>query len=441
MNHASRSLRVNMLFAIGGMGLYSLCQLLVTALLAKFASARAVGDYAYGLAVSSPVVLLFSLELRGAFVADVGGEFPYSVYRRLRNAAAAAAAVCLALVVAWRALRDVDAPAVALLACICAAKIAWQLAELDWGAFQRRERLDLVAAAAALRGLALLAPFAVLLPAAAYTGWNPATATALAAGIWAASWWLILPMFERRRAAPAAESGRPAPWRDVRRLAWQTLPLGVVATVVNLCDSLPRLLIASQPGGREALGYYAALAYVTLAGNLVAIQASNAAANRLSLYYWQDRAAFVRLLARLLATALTLGAGLCVAAWFAGEWFLRVLYRSDYAAHHSEFMIIIAAQSLALMTNVLGVTATQMRLFMVQSWMQALVLAATLVAALAWIPADPLRGAALTALTRAVVQFVLYAGCVAGGLVWRSKRVIAGPPGALAPDPEAHAAG
>lgn len=434
MNHPPRPLLLNMLYAVGGMGSYSLCQLAVTALLAKFASARAVGDYAFGLAVSSPVVLFFSLELRGAFVADVRGEFSFATYRRLRRLAAATCAACLALVVIGQALRRPDASALVVLAATCAAKIAWQLAELDWGVFQRRERLDHVALATTLRGLILLAPFAVLLPIAAHVRADAESAAALAAVIWAAGWWLLWPIFERRRAAVPEAAVPPSP-DSVRRLARQTLPLGVVATIVNLCDSLPRMLIAAQPHGREALGYYAALAYIALAGNLVAIQASNAAANRISSFYWNDFPALRRLLARLLGAALLMGISLAAAAGLLGEWLLRVLYRPEYAAHHAEFMIIVVAQCLTLLTNVLGVTATQMRLFLAQAWMQALTLAATLTAALAWIPDDPLRGAALTALTRSVVQFLLYAGCVAAGLRGRDRRLAAAND-VVAPAPE-----
>ncbi|HQL53524.1 MAG TPA: hypothetical protein PLQ87_02370, partial [Phycisphaerae bacterium] len=74
------------------------------------------------------------------------------------------------------------------------------------------------------------------------------------------------------------------------------------------------------------------------------------------------------------------------------------------------------------LTSVCGAATTQMRLFWVQVPAQVVTLAATVVAAILLIPGDqPVRGAALTALVRAVVQFILYGGCVGAGIALRRR--------------------
>jgi hypothetical protein len=224
----------------------------------------------------------------------------------------------------------------------------------------------------------------------------------------------------------ASQSSIPRPQSPMARgprlgaLALQALPLGVVALIINLCDSFPRVVIERQPDGRALLGYFGALAYITLAGNLVVIQASTAAANRLALFYRQDFRAFLRVGARLAGTAAAIGSGVLIVTVLFGRWILSTLYTVDYARFETEFRIIVVAQCLALLTNVFGAATTQMRLFWLQVPAQAMTLLCTVAAAVVLIPGPhPVLGAAQTLLVRAVVQFVLYGACVGLGLARR----------------------
>jgi O-antigen/teichoic acid export membrane protein len=399
----------------------------VLVLLAKLAGPEIQGQYFLGVALATPIVLFCGLELRGALVADAGNQFTYGTYRALRSRTLTVAGLVLTVVLWWQARTEHRPAYLLILAGVFAVRIVWSWADIGWGVFQRRERLDLLAASAMLRGGALLVPFAILLPLWAWRApgrlADAAAGGALlgALGAAAAMWW-----FDR----PRVVSPRFGDWSwtkgGVWALARQTFPLGVVALIVNLCDSYPRLLIEKLPEGRPQLGYFGALAYITLAGNLVILQAGAAAANRLALYYQRDRQAFLRLGGALTGLALAIGGGVLLAAWFFGAWVLRVLYTPEYARFELEFRIIVGAHCLALLTNVFGIATTQMRLFWVQVPVQVATLAATVIAAnMLIIPASPVRGAAYTALVRAVVQLVLYTACVGAGLAWRRRRTAA----------------
>jgi len=451
-----RPLLSSTLWAIGGTGFYHACQLGVLVLLAKLASPSIQGQYVLGLALATPVVLFFGLELRSAFVSDAGRQFPLGAYLTLRRLTLLLAAGILLGLLAWQAASG-DSPAsyLLILAGVFAARIFWAWAEIGWGVYQRRERLDLLGVSVGLRGLALLLPFAVLVPLYAWlraSGRIPperlAEGVALAVLIHALGFAALWFLFDRRRALRAplplregpreGQGGRaslPAsrgsagaspsqspPWPAIRALAVQTLPLGVVALTINLCDAFPRVVIEQGPDGRALLGYFGALAYITLAGNLVVVQASTAAANRLAVFYQQDLRAFLRLGVRLIGVATAIGAGVLVVAVLFGRWILTTLYTADYARFETEFRIIVLAHCLALLTNVFGAATTQMRLFWLQVPAQVITLLCTAVAALVLIPGpNPVLGAAQTALVRAVVQFVLYATCVGLGLACRRQ--------------------
>jgi len=426
-----RSLLLNVLWAVGGMGVYHLCQLGVLILLAKFATPEVQGQYFLGLALATPVLLLCGLELRAALVADVDNRFTLGTYGALRVVTMTLAGLILVAAGWWQSRGETRWPYLLMLGGLAAARLLWTQAEFGWGTYQRRERLDWLALTVGLRGLTLLLPFAILLPALgalttgrAAGGQSAAVAAALAVVLHAAGMAAVWLLFDRPRVFDRRCWELGWCWGDVLRLAWQTLPLGVVALIINLCDSFPRLLFNSDrvADGKTQLGYFGALAYITLAGNLVVVQAATAAANRLSLHYRDNLRAFLRLGALLSAAALFVGLVVVALAVVAGRWILATLYTAEYAAFHREFVLIAAAHALALLTNVFGAAVTQMRLFWVQVPVQVVTLAATILAALWLIPGPtPVRGAAWTAVVRAVVQFVLYAGCVAWGISLRHR--------------------
>jgi len=318
-----------------------------------------------------------------------------------------------------------------ILGGVFASKVIWSLTEVGWGTFQRRERLDLLAVSVGLRGLTLIVPFAVLLPLYAWlthTGWvapkQLACGTALAVLLHAVGVAVVMLIFDRPRVLDRRYWSLSWGWPQVRALAVQTFPLGVVALVINLCDTFPRIVIEMGPGGKAQLGYFGSLAYITLAGNLVIIQAATAAANRMSLYYQHDLKAFLRLGGLLVGLAVGTGSVVLLVALNLGRWILRVLYTPDYAQFETEFHIIVLAQSLALLTNIFGTATTQMRLFWVQVPVQVITFVATVIAAILLIPGEtPVYGAALTVLVRAVVQLVLYSTCVGLGLILRGRLV------------------
>lgn len=440
-----RSLATGTVYAVLGTGCYHGCQLGVLVLLAKLTSPEIQGQYLLGIAIAMPVILLFGLELRGALVADAGNQYSFGCYRALRSAMVVPAGMVLAAVAIWQVFTEPRSAFVWISVGVFATHLAWMHAEVNWGTFQRRERLDLFAAAYALRGVALMLPYAALIGIVAWlarTGRVDETRLADAAGgaalLSAVGFLLVTWLFDRRKVIDPELWDLSRTRASVRTLALHTLPLGLVAVTINLCGSFPRWLFesGSVPDGKAQLGYFGSLAFITLAGNLIVLQAGNTAAHRLARTYQQDFGAFWRLLARLCGLALLVGAVVLVLAIFAGEWLLRTLYTPEYARFQTEFLIIVAAQLPALLTIIFGITTTQMRLFWLQVPAQLITLACTVIAALILIPGStPVLGAALTIVVRSVAQFLLYTGCLAYGLAYRQQILRSPRRGSTAPFP------
>lgn len=409
------------LFSVGASVVFNLCRFGAVVLLAKFAGPQWVGAFDFAsVAVAAPIVMFLALELRAAYVADAHNEFPFGAYRALRRIGLVAAAILVCAALALRPLPDAPAGALAFMLAIGLGRVTLNSSELYYADYQRRERLDRLATANLLRGIAMLAPFAILLPIAASANAGDSRAigrsATLAATVCAVGWIAVWLLYDRRWTSRRHAQDAAWTWSQVLRLAWRALPLGCVILMIHLCDSVPRWVMAGSGASADALGYFGAMRVVTLGVGLVMIQIATAAGNRLVVYFHADRSAFLRLAGRLLAIALALGVTMIAVAWALGEWFLGAAFSPEYAERSHDFIVLVAAQSVSLLATVLGFMTTQIGRFWIQVPVQAGILAATTLAALWFVPSDPVGGAALTAVTRSVVHVALYACVVAATL-------------------------
>jgi O-antigen/teichoic acid export membrane protein len=431
---AGHSLRRNILYALIGNGVLNLGRFAVVVLLAKFAGEEIQGTFTYtSIAWAIPVVLFCGLEARAAFVADAGGEFAFGVYRALRTMGMGIAAAVLLVVVLWITRAEASVSLIWLMLAICAGRIIFHQAEVYWGVYQRRERLDLMAWSNALRGLTMVAPFAILLiwpQIADRSGSHEAmverrmqvAAWAFSTYVvaWAAIWWF----FDRRLVVGHTDVDLSWSWPAIWKLAKQTLPLGLVLLLINLCETVTQCFVkrAAAGEGWTELGYFGAMRYITLGATFLIVQVSTAAGNRLANYYQRDLRSFVRLAAKLTGVAIALGGAILVATWLFGEWLLRVIYTAEYAAHYTDFLVLVLAQAVMLLAAVFGFATTHMRQFWIQVPVQMGVLGITALAAMALVqPENPVRGGAWTMLVRSSTQAVLYFGCVLIGIRWRDR--------------------
>lgn len=406
------SLRSGALHVLLGNGTFNACRLAAVVLLAKSTSAETIGQYETGLAIATPVLLFFGLELRTVLVASTDGQTPLSAFRRLRRWGLLLAGLVLAALVGWRATSDASAMA-ALLAGACALRAALQAAELDWGVFQRFERLDWLGTSNALRGVLMLAAFAGFATAGAAIGWSDAARAAAAVWTTAAAWVGVAVFFDRplvRRLIGVERQPHPD---DLRRTLIDSLPLTLVALLISLCDSVPRLVVRGDADGLRALGYFGAISYIPMVAHFVILQIGLAASRRLAVNYASDPPAFRRLANRLTAVALGLGASAFLAAYLLGPRLLEALYTAEYAAHFPAFLTLVGAQCLLLLASIWGYVLTQTRRFWAQVPFHVAVVAATAIAAFLLIPGRPVDGAAETMLVRSGLHATIY-----GAALW-----------------------
>lgn len=400
-SNAQPSVRQGVLWTTAGMGVYSACQWLMVSVLAKLGTVELVGQYALGLAIAVPVLMLAQLNLRTVLATDANGQYEFRDYRDLRLITLVVATLGVAAFGWWRYGWSQSAAVIALIAV--AQAIEW-FSDTFQGYMQQHERMDRVAISYAGRGVLSVAALAAGL-------WGTNSLAVALAGVVAARLLMLaafdagfglkgLERFSRTRISGLNQSRFPR-MLQLFRIA---LPLGVVLVLVSYTTNVPRYFIAARWSNHE-LGIFSALASLITAGGLFVNAIGQAATPRLAkLFHQGDLAAFRRLTIQILAVGVALMGAAVAGSMIAGKFVLTLAYRPEYARYTNELTVILAAGSVGYLGSLLGYAITAARCFRPQIPLHAAVLSATALGAALLVPGHGLFGAAYAMAAGSLVQ-------------------------------------
>jgi len=355
------SLRVNFAWTLMGNVVYASCQWGMTVALAKIGSPEMVGQFALGLAITTPIILFAGLALRAVQATDARQIYQFSDYLGLRLATTFFAVVVIAGI-AWKGSYNGDVQWTILL--IGLAKGFEAISDIFYGLFQQQERMDWIARSMMIKGpLSLIALTLAVL--ATHRVWVGALALAIA-------WLVVLVLYDIPNGARTLSVDR---WNKLRpnwhlptllRLTRLTFPLGLTMMLISLNTNIPRYFVEHYGGQRE-LGFFAAITYLTVAGTTVVSALGQSGSPRLAKYYASgNKHQFSYLLARLTGIGLALGIVGILISLLAGREILTLLYRSEYAQFNNVLVWVMIAATLGYVASFLGYAMTAARYFAIQ---------------------------------------------------------------------------
>ena len=419
------SLRANFSWTFFGNSIYSACQWGAVVALAKLSSPVIVGQYALGVAIAMPVMSLTSLQLRPVIASDVRETYKLGDYLGFRLFSTALA---LVIIVAIPFLLH-SGPSATLLTALIGLSLAIEnVSDIYYARLQFIDRMDRIAKSQLLR-----APLGLLA-----MGLGVYFSGQLSWGIAAMVLVRVTVLFAydsriRTQSLQTLDSDSPESrialenirqilrprWelRQMGRLLWLALPLGIVAMLVNLNVNVPRYFIQWKLGSRE-LGIYSALAFLMSAGNLFVGALAQAVFVRLARFYAQgQRRAFAFLLLKLIAIGTALGAGGMLVAWLEGARLMTFIYRPEYAAESHLLVWIMAVAWIGFLGQFTGYAMTSARLFVHQIPLFALGVLVITAGSYWLVPLMGLQGAILASLAGVLIQLLASVGVLAHGLI------------------------
>jgi O-antigen/teichoic acid export membrane protein len=405
-------LRRNLLWTLMGDTTYAACQWGMLIVIAKLGNAEMVGQFALGLAVTTPIILLTGLALRSIQATDARREYAFGDYLGLRLITAVfALAVIVGIVLATGYRRETGLVIIA----IGLAKVIEATSDVFYGLLQQHERMDYIGKSQLLKGPLSLTAMALAVSMTGDVLWG---ATGLIA-----AWALILLAYDVRNGSTIMTTyGRVGTIRPrwdfhvLRRLVWLALPLGMATMLIAVNTSIPRYYIERALGERE-LGIFAAMAYLMLAGEKIINAAGQSAFPRLGQYYARrNTSAFRTLLLKMMGLAsLMAAAGVCMSWWFGRE-LLTLLYTPEYAARADVLVWVMVAAGIGYFGSCLGYGITATRAYGRFLLPYMAVTLVTVAASAVLIPARGIMGAAWVLCITALVS------CAAPLLIFQSLR-------------------
>jgi O-antigen/teichoic acid export membrane protein len=395
------SLRTNFGWTLVGNLFYGACQWAMLSVLAKSGSPAIVGEFTLGLAVAAPVFMFTNLQLRSVQATDARSEGSFADYFTLRLLATGLGLIAICALLPFAASSKAVRSVVLLVAI---AKCIECMSDVTAGLLQREEQLDRVGISLVLRGGASALVFSAIFA----CRHSLLVAVAGMAGVWLA----VFLLYDLPNASALLRSQDALFRFDPRilgKLLMLSLPLGWVATLSSLNTNIPRYLLQHYLSSAN-LGIYAALAYMTVVINLIALALGQSATTRLArMFATGDLEHFRLLLLKLSMFGALIAAAGAPLALLAGGPLLTLLYGPEYGNHTGLFAIFVGTAGLSTLGSFLFCGVSAARSFYAQV---PVYLAATLVgvvASMILIPRHGLVGAGIALLLSAAVV-------VAGGL-------------------------
>jgi len=379
--------------------------------LAKTLPAAAVGQFSLGLAISAPIFMLTNLQLRSLQATSASDLFDFRDYLSFRLVTTTIGF----LVIAGVALTvDYKGPTKVVIVAVGAAKAIEAIVDAIYGHLQKAEKMDSIALSMLARGCLSLTCLVgtVILTGNLFLG-------ILALVVSSITILLAIDIPNVRRLRVGHDGGRvkrdeldnrftprwtPATLAGIARLG---LPLGVASLLLTLAATAPRYFLEHWQG-EQALGYFSALAYPTVAFSIIVSAFGQAATPRMANAYSRDRREFVRIVITLAAVpflmilvALLICAGL-------GPRLLALMYREEYAKYFNVFLVLLVSGLAWALASVLGYAATASRRLRKQAPVSAVICVAGVAISWLTIPNHGLAGAGIAMLLTGTVAILLY---------------------------------
>jgi len=387
-------LKTDFAWVLTGNIFYSACQWLIVVVLAKLGTPEKLGEYAWGLAISAPIVLFANFQLRSLLASDLVERFRFAQYLTFRLVSIGVAFGAVAIVAG---LGSGGEKALVVI-LVGAAQSVEVISETFYGLMQKRSRMDRISQSLMYRGALSLAAMWITM----YT--TRSVVWALAALFLGRLF--VLFSWDTRFEPAKFEAGIAGPgncgW--MLSLFRTALPLGVISMLVSLNANVTRYFVEAHRGSAE-LGMYSAVASLLSAGTLVV----SAYGQSLFLPVAKacvsaDRNEFRKFVLLTVILGAILGSCAVFISMVFGRAILTHLFRPEYARYAAVLVRLMIAGTIAFIASGLGFVMTAAQSLRPQVPLLLIVGIATAASSAFLIPRYGLMGAADASLLAAIVQ-------------------------------------
>ncbi|HEX6594175.1 MAG TPA: oligosaccharide flippase family protein [Bacillota bacterium] len=411
MKSKKLSLKENSIWNISGSVINALSQWALLISIAKIGNSEMVGVFTLGLAITAPIVLLLRFHLRNAVATDSINEYTFNEYFTARTISTIVFIIVMFVITL---VYPVKLETSLVIFIISLAKSCESLSDIFHGQWQRLERLDLVAKSRIIKGVSSLIIFSLIL---FFTGkliWGTVGLLLV--------WFLVLYFYDYRITNQFMNINIVFNKKRQLTLLKLTLPLGVAQLIASLNANVPRYFIEYYHG-LDQLGIFAGMIYIITAGVNIIIAVEGAIIHQLSIWFQRNEMkAFIRLLTFLMVGVVAGSVLAIIIIHLFGEAILTLIYNEEYANYQQEFMILFIAGIFMYLNKFLETGLTATRKFIVQPYINGIMLLLTILFSFIFIPRYGVIGVGYALIIIGILQLCIRI-MILGLIIKRKHRV------------------
>jgi O-antigen/teichoic acid export membrane protein len=387
------SLKENIAWTLAGSIIYSFTQWLLLIVIAKLGTPEMVGQYALGLAITAPVVMLTDMKLRLSLVTDAKKSFEFEHYLGTRIISIIISLIIFVYIVL---LFGYEFHTGMIIILIGLAKLPEAVSDIFHGLLQKYERMDFCTISNIIKGILTVVVFAIIL----YVTNHLILAIIGQIVVWT----FILLFYDGRVAKQYTRIKISFNFPKIKELTKLTLPLGFMGLLTSFNTNIPSYLIEYFIG-KEELGYFVALYYILLAGNRVANSLRQPAAPRLAILYEEkNKSGYRKLLMILIGLGLLMGLMVLLIAYLFGDFLLTIIYTPSYAAYTGLFVALMISGIFNYPAMFLGTAIIATRHFKSQPYLAVLWVLVSFIGCIIFIPMFGVVGAAIAVILSSFIE-------------------------------------
>lgn len=333
---------------------------------------EAAGYFGLALAISGPLVLLANLQLSTVIATDPG-QLSADKIRQYLGVRLTSSVLALAVSALLAGLMRVTLSGFTIIVLLLSSKLIDAIADVFHGLMQREYRFARVCISQLANAVFSTIGFAGVL--------MVSKDMRLAALAWlaASTMTLLLVTVPLTRFGPELrDAGRWQFVSDDRReligIFRETLPLGLIATLLSLQANIPQYIL-QLVDGPAMVGRFAALAYPFILGNMLITAVGQAASPRLAhALRLADRIGFRDALIRTTAFGLGLGSVIVLATALGGRFLLHIIMPPGMEGMLPALMFLYVSAAARCACSPVGVAATAARVVTPQLQLRGAVL-------------------------------------------------------------------
>ena len=398
------SLRADFSWMLVGNAIYAGGQFATLMLLAKMVRPELVGQYALGLAIVYPVMMLTNMQIRAVMTSGARQQTHFGDYLSLRLLTTSLALVIIFAITQVLGYRG-DLTAVALMVGV--AYGIETISDVYYARLQLHDKMAEISKSLIARAVLSVLGLAIATYMSGSVLWGMA-GVALARAIVFIAYDISESTHGLARQPNCFFRTKAlTPRFNLKvqgELLWLSFPLGIVVLLTSLNSNAPSYFIQHALGERD-LGIFSAMGFMISVGNMAVVSLGQSAFTRLARSYADGNLiAFGSLLGKLLAFGAMLGMSGMAVSKLAGREILTILFRPEYAERADILPWFIAAGGVLFMAQFLGFGMTAAGYYKSQVVLNILANLSLFAACYWFVARQGLLGAIIAMLIAAIVQ-------------------------------------